>query len=154
RKLIERNPALSALPRLAFQPGKPGNYRIRKEPAAHCVSTIEAVVEVLGRLESSPRRYQPVLEVFEHMVELQLGHAMLTNGQGRFRRREHRRSKLEALRAGLSELLPRLVLVFAETNLIPKAVGAAPGELVLVQAERWATGESVRLLLQPSRPLG
>src|SRR5579871_5910433 len=34
RKLLKENPALQRLPRVGFVPRRPGNYRIRKEPAA------------------------------------------------------------------------------------------------------------------------
>ena len=46
------NPALAALPRIALQPQRPSDYdRIRREPADFCVSTIEALAEVLNVLE-------------------------------------------------------------------------------------------------------
>ena len=57
KKVVEKCPLLSKLPRLKFFPDQPGNYRIRKEPEAHCLATIEATAFVLGRLEKSPARF-------------------------------------------------------------------------------------------------
>src|SRR5262245_49621410 len=73
RKLLARNPALAALPRIGLVPAEPGRYRIRRAPAAHCLSTIEAVVETLGRLEGDRRRFHPMLRAFEHLVAMQIG---------------------------------------------------------------------------------
>ena len=50
RKVIKLNPFLQALPRIGLTPPRPSNYRIRAEPSAECVSTIEAVVHLLGEL--------------------------------------------------------------------------------------------------------
>jgi DTW domain-containing protein YfiP len=72
RKLLFRNPALAALPRLGFQPERPSRYRVRREPAPYCLSTVEAVVEALGRLEGGRERFRALLATFEDLVELQL----------------------------------------------------------------------------------
>lgn len=72
RKLVARSPLVAALPRIGFTPSRPSNYRIRREPAAHCVSTIEAVAHVLDVLDDTPGRFSPILGVFDRMVELQL----------------------------------------------------------------------------------
>ena len=57
RKLTKRNAELAALPQLRFTPPAPSNYRIRKEPADHCVATVEALAQVLGVLEGDPERF-------------------------------------------------------------------------------------------------
>ena len=72
RKLVARSSLIAALPRIGFTPARPSNYRIRREPAPHCVSTIEAVAHVLDALDASPGRFTPILGVFDRMVELQL----------------------------------------------------------------------------------
>ena len=51
KKIVRSNPGLAALPRYAFVPPSPSEYRIRKEPRDDYVSTIEALVHVLGALE-------------------------------------------------------------------------------------------------------
>ena len=72
RKLLVANPALAALPRIGLAPTQPSRYRIRREPAAHCLSTVEAVVETLGRLERDGARFLPVLRAFEYLVATQI----------------------------------------------------------------------------------
>jgi DTW domain-containing protein YfiP len=72
RKLLGFNPALRALPRIGLVPTRPSRYAIRREPAAHCLSTVEAVVETLGRLEGDATRFLPVLHAFDHLVATQV----------------------------------------------------------------------------------
>ena len=59
RTMWRRNPMLHALPRIGFVPSAPGNYRIRREPAPHCLATVEAVVEILGRLDGDRAALPP-----------------------------------------------------------------------------------------------
>lgn len=82
RKVITKNPFLAALPRVGISPRRPSNYRIRRQPAAHCISTIEAVAEVLGALEGDHARFDAMLEAFDYMVDLQLDRAR-RHGAGR-----------------------------------------------------------------------
>src|SRR5882757_6024969 len=72
KKVIRENPELAALPRYAFTPSSPSEYRIRKEPDAAYVSTIEALVHVLGALEGDPARFQALLAPFRAMVDAQI----------------------------------------------------------------------------------
>ncbi len=156
RKVVERCPLLSRLPRVSFTPAQPGNYRIRKEPAEHCLSTIEAVAHVLEALEAAPGRFVPVLGAFDAMVERQLDFIGTGGTRHRFTRRRN------SVRAGpLQPLLdagPRLVAVFGEANAWPPDHPRRPpgddAELVQLVALRLATGEAFQALLQPRRPLG
>lgn len=72
RKVVRRNPTLARLPRLAFQPETPSEYRIRREPSAQCVSTIEALMIALGRLEPEPTRFLAMRTPFRRMVDRQI----------------------------------------------------------------------------------
>ncbi len=45
------------------------NYRIRKEPAPGLVSTLESIVGLLSSLDSAPDKYQPLLEIFNEMID-------------------------------------------------------------------------------------
>jgi DTW domain-containing protein len=85
KKLVDRCPLLSALPRVSLSPRHPGTYRIRREPAEHCLSTIEAVTYVLERLERAPGRFTPLLQVFDAMVERQLEFAQSNRHHSRHR---------------------------------------------------------------------
>ena len=154
RKVLERNALLKSLPRVAFTPARPGNYRIRSEPAAHCVSTIEAVVEVLGHLEGAPERFRPMLRPFERMVDLQLERHASRTGPSRTRRKRHRDKRGPAVPPELTARPGDLVLVYAEANAHgPASDVPGPAELVHLVAERPATGERFEGVLAPRRPL-
>jgi DTW domain-containing protein len=79
-KMLKANPAIAALPRIAIAPELPGAYGdLRREPAAHCLSTLEAVAMALSALEGGPERFDPMRAAFARMVELQL--AAVRNGR-------------------------------------------------------------------------
>lgn len=78
RQMVSRSRNLQQLPRICFTPEKPSTFRVRKQPAAHCLSTIEAIhqtIELLAPVMALPirdRRHDHLLEVFNGMVERQL----------------------------------------------------------------------------------
>jgi DTW domain-containing protein YfiP len=88
--IVRRTPALAALPRIGLTPPAPGRYRIRRAPAPHCLSTIEAVVDVLGALAGDPDRYRPLLVAFDTLVEGQLAAAAQANPWTHERRQARR----------------------------------------------------------------
>ena len=51
KTLVRDIPALAELPRFQILPAQPGRYRIRKEPDATSLSTLEAIVAALDALE-------------------------------------------------------------------------------------------------------
>lgn len=72
-KMLAANPALAALPRISVEPDRPSGYgELRREPAEHCLSTLDAVACALGALEGSPERFEPMRGAFRRMVEQQL----------------------------------------------------------------------------------
>lgn len=152
KKVVSRSPKLLALPRISLNPDRPGNYRIRKEPKAHCLSTIEAVALVLGHFEGAPLKFQPILSAFDSMVETQLGH--VGKGPARHARFRMRNKKKGDRLAPLREAWPNLVLAYAEGNGLPNAnAGRVRPELIQLVAHRPSTGESLELLLRPRRQL-
>lgn len=157
KKVVEKCPLLSKLPRLKFFPEQPGNYRIRKEPEAHCLATIEATAFVLERLEKAPGRFTPILSAFDAMVEKQLDYIRSNPAAGS--RHKHRKLRNTVRVDPLAPLRDReLVVVFGEANAWPlcdpdRPLPDAP-ELVQLVAERVATGERFVQLLRPVRPLG
>ncbi|WP_242394264.1 tRNA-uridine aminocarboxypropyltransferase [Anaeromyxobacter oryzisoli] len=75
-KMLEANPRLAALPRIAVAPDRPGGYReLRREPEPEFLSTLEATAIALGALEGDPARFEPMRAAFDRMVELQLAAA-------------------------------------------------------------------------------
>jgi DTW domain-containing protein YfiP len=88
RALLRKNPQLLKLPRYAFRPERPSEYRIRREPRADYVSTIEALALALGALEGDAARFEALLVPFRAMVDKQLTYAVLSpRGRHRLRRR-------------------------------------------------------------------
>lgn len=151
KKVVARNPLLSQLPRVGFTPRRPSNYRIRSEPADHCVSTIEAVVETLGAMEGDFPRFDTMLKAFEHMVDTQLRYTeeRLSPPRRRLRRPPPRvLPELQALR----DARERLVVLYAEANAHPEGAGYEP-ELMHLTARRLSTGARFEAVIAPRLPL-
>jgi DTW domain-containing protein YfiP len=80
-KMLAQNPWLGALPRVSIDAGRPSGYAgLRKEPGEIHLSTIEAIALTLAALERDPARFEPMVQAFHRMVELQLACA---NGERR-----------------------------------------------------------------------
>jgi len=79
-KILRRNPILAELPRISFRATIESRYRIRKQPKAHCLSSLESIAHFLtlnadaqGR-QAMSRLYSTLLVGFDRMVEQQLKH--------------------------------------------------------------------------------
>lgn len=73
RKTMQRSANLARLPRISFDPGAPSRIRLRQQPAAYCLSTVEAIhrtIQLLGT--APPARANHLLEVFDYMVDQQV----------------------------------------------------------------------------------
>lgn len=153
KKLLRLNPRLAALPRLSYSPAQPGNYRIRREPTAQHLSTIEATAAVLGVLEGDPARFARMLRPFTWMVDHQIDSEQRHRDDERVRRFIHRRG-----RPTLPELEPLrrhpagAVVVYGEGNSQP---GRGPPELTHLVASRPLAADAARLdiLVAPRLPL-
>ncbi len=157
RKLVRDNPELAALPRYAFHPPAPSEYRIRKEPSADYVSTIESLALVLGALEGDPDKFKALLVPFRAMID-----AQIACSQSLAKRRMIRRERVIPERVAPTEILhahaSQLVCAVGEANTWPHdtAERQVPGyrsELVQWQAIRVATGERFEAVVRPSGPL-
>lgn len=152
RKVIRENPELAALPRYTFTPLTPSEYRIRKEPEAACVSTIEALVHVLGVLEGDRERFHALLAPFHAMVDAQVACAQRFH-QGRIRHERGPRPPRRRLPAPLIAHGGHLVCVSGEANAWPYGSnerGARyPEELVQWVAFRPHTGERFEVVKAP-----
>ncbi len=153
-KLLKSNPALAALPRYAIAPEQPSRYRIRRQPADHCLATIEVLAEVLGVLEGDAERLSRLLAPFDAMVDKQL--AWIAKNDGSQRRHQPRR------KPPARGLLPRplldrpesIVYACGETNAWPRDATPAPSEIVHFVALRPATGERFEAFVRTEHPLG
>jgi DTW domain-containing protein YfiP len=155
RKLLKRNAALAALPQIRFTPRSPSNYRIRREPADHCVATVEALAQVLGALEGDPERFAALLRPFEAMVDTQLHYARTVRGarsrHAVHRARHPRRPRTPPL---LHERADDVVCLHGEANAWPvRADVDHPAEIVHWVARRARSGETFEAIIAPRRPL-
>jgi len=111
---------------------------------------------LLGALEGAPARYQPILQAFDAMVDLQLAEQSARTGPPRrLTRKPNRRPRVDLTVAALRARPDDLVALYAEANGWSTA-SAQPGEQELVQlvAVRPASGERFEAILAPRRPLG
>ncbi|HEY4055552.1 MAG TPA: DTW domain-containing protein [Kofleriaceae bacterium] len=159
KTVVRDNPVLHALPRYAFDSPEPSNYRIRKEPKVEYVSTIEALMHVLGALENDAPRFRSLLDPLNAMVDAQLA-AQAGNGRRPGTKRVPK--ELPPPRLPLTELLTHwdnLVVTVGEANAWPyfnPSKGAPDNprdELVHWLAHRPATGETFSMITRPQRPI-
>ena len=158
KKLVRENPELAALPRYAFVPPAPSEYRIRREPKENYVSTIEALVHVLGALEGNPERFAALLTPFRAMIDSQIDHeSRLHGGRVRYARTKERTSKGPQVPALFRERADDLVCVVGEANAWPYGsaprTDEAPDELVQWVACRPSTGETFEAIVAPRAQL-
>ncbi len=156
RKLVARNPVLASLPRYAFRPPAPSEYRIRREPSESFVSTLEALVHVLGALEPDPDRFLAMLAPFRAMIDAQIAcEATQANHRGR-RPRPPKPPSPRAL-SPLHDRAPDVVCVIGEASSWPRPRGgeapAWPEEIIQWVAHRPSTGETFEALIAPEHPL-
>lgn len=156
KTLLRENPWLHDLPKVAFAPEKPSEYRIRREPREDYVSTIEAMVHALGLLEpGDPARFQAMMVPFRAMVDTQLSYVARESTP---RKRKYRRHHADAA-SRLPPLLlkPRLLCLMGEANAWPhdRALGGPPHPHELVHVCAAVVGDPVRLerVLAPRLPL-
>ncbi len=156
RKLVRLNPALAALPRYSFTPPAPSEYRIRREPKETFVSTLEALVHVLGAIEGEPERFRAMLAPFRAMIDAQIAcEAERQHHRGRGPRPpKPPRPRLPSPLAGRAA---DVVCVIGEANAWPRGADRSPApfaqELVQWIAHRPATGETFEAIVRPQRPV-
>ena len=152
RRLLKLNPWLQELPAVAFTPTHPSEYQIRRQPAEHCVSTIEALGEALRLLEPDGLSVDRLLEPFRAMVGQQQRYSAEV-GRGRWR--VHRQPVPRAPPfARLIQDYCRIVCVQGEANVwaLRDPQRHEPG-IVHWVAHRPATGESYEAVVAPTGPL-
>jgi DTW domain-containing protein len=159
KKLIKLNPELLRLPRFAVAPPAPSEYRIRKEPAEHCLSTLEALMYALDALHTSAGAFEALLTPFRAMVEHQI-QSEQTRGDSRRESSRHASWRLRPkYPAPFYETPSRLLCVVGEANAWPydHEVRKSPGyrdELVQWGGVRLEDGAELDCVLVPTEPLG
>jgi DTW domain-containing protein YfiP len=154
KTVVRDNPILQALPRYAFATPEPSQYRIRREPNDAYVSTIEALMHVLGALEGDPARFRSLLDPLNAMVDAQLA-CQAQRPQRRERHPRPPRGAGDRLPSPLRARFADLVCVVAEANAWPYRAGEVtpPEELVQIVARRVATGETLSVIAAPAGAL-
>jgi DTW domain-containing protein YfiP len=76
RRIFRENPSLQRLPRISIVPGSPSRFTIKRQPAAWCLSTIEATHELLLALDEVGLDTYPdkgrLLRSFDAMQDFQV----------------------------------------------------------------------------------
>lgn len=151
KTLLRDIPALQSLPRYQLAPTAPSRYRIRREPDAMFLSTIEAIVAALRILEPETLDLERLLQAFENMVDVQLAHPGSANG-ARFVARGSRTVKNIPL--ALHGDLANIVVAYGES--VPGQRGAgkrAAAPPVCWVARRLGDDAHFACILIPSQPL-
>ena len=86
RKMLRLSPSLQRLPRIMFTPSAPSRYLIKQQPVEGCLSTLEAVHELLAVLaRAGLDRYDDpaqLLGLFQRMQDFQISCAADPNRAG------------------------------------------------------------------------
>lgn len=144
RTLYRDLPALHALPHFTLPSGSSSAFVLRRQPAAYCLSTLEATVYALQALEPETPGISGLLETFARMQGRQLAlidaqRAEAPAGQtARYRKRQRSRESRAVPRA-LLESYGSLVLVYVESCFDDGASGARG--VLCCAALRPSTGE-------------
>jgi len=147
RKLWNRNPILHALPAYRLNPVTPGQYKIRKEPEAHCLSTIEAVQQFLDVVDGEDGRHREMLRPFLSMVDRQVAFAESPDRTRRVRKKRVKRVRLPP--AELTAAGDNLLMVHGESNGWAAHREDVPAvELLQWDALRPSTGERFHALVR------
>jgi DTW domain-containing protein YfiP len=92
RKMLRLSPNLQALPRVMFTPSAPSRYLIKQQPVEGCLSTLEAVHELLTALDKLGldryERPEQLLAIFKKMQDYQIACASDPSRTG-YRRRPY-----------------------------------------------------------------
>jgi DTW domain-containing protein len=140
RSLYRSVPWLQTLPKVALAPARPSAYRIRKEPRAECLSTIEAVLQALAILEPQTDGFDGLLLAFTRMIDQQIVLRSTRPSRPYQRRRSQRAS--QSIPAPLRQA--QAVLVHIET-----ARHDCQSEIVYLSAERLGSGETFHGFARP-----
>jgi DTW domain-containing protein YfiP len=142
------NPWMANLPHVRIAPSSPSAYRIRKEPADHCLSTIESIVATLRELEPATQGLERLLEAFHRMIDRQI--AMIEQ-HGHARRRIRRPMPKDPIPEALRH--EDVVVVYGE--LVGRGERRARShDLVHWVAERLSTGETFERVVRSEIPIG
>lgn len=150
KTVVRDVPQLQSLPCYRLNPSAPGQYRIRREPNAESLSTVEATVAALQALEPDTIGLEHLLAAFHRMVEDQLAHPA---GRVAWRQKKSRQSRPRFLPQAILQNADNLVVAYGE------AMPGGPNENSNVRtpvnwvAQRLGTTQRFCCCLQQEHPL-
>ncbi len=150
KTIVRDIPALHDVPRYRLAPAEPSRYRIRREPSAMLLSTVEATVAALRALEPETRGLDQLLKAFNGMVERQLAHPKAENG---WRRNAVRSRGGRNIPAALLGNLDQIVVAYGESAAAERGCKPVSRSPVYWAAQRLGTGERFACAIEPQVPL-
>jgi hypothetical protein len=150
KTLLREIPVLHSLPRYQLAPTRPSRYRIRREPNAMALSTVEAAVAALRILEPETSGLDELLTTFDAMIDGQLAHPKSPKGS-RFLKRTNRTFKNIPL--ALVGDLSNVVVAYGESAAGVRDCKSPVGPPIYWIAKRLGTRETFSCLIAPPRPL-
>jgi hypothetical protein len=109
KTLMRDIPRLQTLPRFCLAPTNPSRYRIRREPHAHGLSTLEAVVAALRSIEPETLNLDQLLATFDRMIDSQI-----KQGTTNWRKNQRRRRGIPNVPRALTGGLENIVVGYGE----------------------------------------
>lgn len=137
---------LHALPHYVLSPDAPSRYRIRTEPRADYVSTLEAILMALTLLEPELDGVATLLAAFDRMIDQQV--ALKASSTVKRFRAERRVVNHQNKPRALAEHFEQLVVMYSET--IPTLHSRR--ELVYLCAHRLRDDAVFEQFIEPSSP--
>ncbi len=150
KTIVRDVPQLQKLPCYRLAPASPGQYRIRLEPDAQSLSTLEATVAALRALEPETDGWDQLLAAFNTMVENQLEHLA---HHAVARTRKPRQTRHRNLPFTLLQDSQRLVVAYGEAT--PSRRGNSNFSALPVNwvAQRLGAGDRFSCCLRQDEPL-
>lgn len=158
KTLLRDVPELARYRRLKFTPSQPSAYRIRKEPRADYLSTIESVAYVLRHLEPETEGIQHLEETFSRMIDRNIEARRPSDNGSRFQRK--RRELSHRFPEELAARPSNFVVAYCEgTSLFARGPSDSSvsrnlrtqKEPLVVYLKRLGNGEILRLVLRTER---
>lgn len=146
KTFMQQIPVLQRLPKFRLEPETPSNYRIREEPTATALSTLEATVAALRSLEPDTEGLELLLRAFDTMVDNQI-HFPHQVKQLRLRKRAPRPPA--NIPSAIISDLSNVVVAYGEAAQHEDGIRQKHRKPIYWVAQRLGTGESFELAIQP-----
>ena len=144
-RMYRDNRWLHGLTRYSLNPDAPSRYRIRKEPSAECLSTLESTAMALSMIEPETPGLGRLLSAFDLMNDRQV-EVMAARSGGPRRFKQDRPRPMRAVPHALWAQPSRIVVVYGESAAAFSHRDKIPRELAqwsalrLSEPERWFDG--------------